>query len=81
MFTTAQLLQDAVDGLSIDLKDQFCCVNDFISNKTARIILITASDKSIVDEVVYQFEKNVNTHNLTIIAKHFMKHEFYQLAM
>ena len=81
VFTTAQLLQDAVNSLSIDLKDQFCCVNDFISNKTARIILITASDKSIVDEVVYQFEKNVNTHNLTIIAKHFMKHEFYQLAM
>ena len=34
VFTTAQLLQDAVNSLSIDLKDQFCCVNDFISNKT-----------------------------------------------
>ena len=81
VFTTAQLLQDAVNSLSIDLKDQFCCVNDFISNETTRIILITASDKSLVDEVVYQFEKNVNTHNLTLIAKHFMEHEFYQLAV
>ena len=53
--------------------------------KTSEATTITAtgitSTKSIVDEVVYQFEKNVNTHNLTIIAKHFMKHEFYQLAM
>lgn len=81
VFNTVQLLQEAINSLSIDLRDQFCVCQEFINvpNKT-RIILITASDKFLVDEVIYQFENNVKRHNLTLLSKHFMKDDYYSLG-
>ena len=69
--TTALLLKEALDTLSIDLKDQFCFINELYNLKGNHTIVITGSDKSLVEEVEYQFEKNINSYNLTLVAKHF----------
>ena len=69
--TTALLLKEALDSLSIDLKDQFCFVNELCNLKGSHIIVITGSDKSLVEEVEYQFGKNINRYNLTLVSKHF----------
>lgn len=69
--TTATLLKEALDSLSIDLRDQFCFINELINTNTKHIVVVTATDKELVDEVIYQFEKSVNRYNLTLTAKHF----------
>lgn len=68
---TATLLKEALDSLSIDLRDQFCFINELINTNTKHIVVVTATDKDLVDEVIYQFEKSVNRYNLTLTAKHF----------
>ena len=68
---TAMLLKEALDSLSIDLRDQFCFINELINTSTKHIVVVTATDKDLVDEVIYQFEKSVNRYNLTLTAKHF----------
>ena len=78
--TTAMLLKQALDSLSIDLRDQFCVVNELTNNKHSHRILITASDTELVDEVVFQFNKLMNTYNLTLIAKHFCDDDHYSLG-
>ena len=78
--TTAMFLKQALDSLSIDLRDQFCFVNELTNNKHSHRILITASDAELVDEVVFQFEKLVNTYNLTLVAKHFCDDDHYSLG-
>lgn len=57
--------------MSIDLRDQFCFINELINTSTKHIVVVTATDKDLVDEVIYQFEKNVNRYNLTLTAKNF----------
>ena len=69
--TTTTLLKEALDSLSIDLRDQFCFVNELLNTCTKHIVVVTATDKELVDEVIYQFEKSVNRYNLTLTAKHF----------
>ena len=69
--TTATLLKEALDSLSIDLRDQFCFINELINTNTKHIVVVTATDKELADEVIYQFEKSVNRYNLTLTAKHF----------
>ena len=69
--TTATLLKEALYSLSIDLRDQFCFINELINTGTKHIVVVTATDKELVDEVVYQFKKNVNRYNLALTAKHF----------
>lgn len=69
--TTAQLLKEALDSLSIDLRDQFCFINELFNSDKKHIVVITATDRELVDEVIYQFGKIVNRYNLTLVAKHF----------
>ena len=69
--TTAMFLKEALDSLSIDLRDQFCFINELINTGKRHVVVITATDKELVDEVIYQFEKIINRYNLTLVAKHF----------
>ncbi|MEG2706893.1 MAG: hypothetical protein RR959_06090 [Erysipelotrichaceae bacterium] len=68
--TTVMLLKEALDSLSIDLRDQFCFINELINDRQ-HILVLTATDKELVDEVIFQFEKKVNTYNLALVAKHY----------
>lgn len=69
--TTAIFLKEALDSLSIDLHDQFCFVNELFNTGKKHVVILTATDKELVDEVIYQFEKKINTYNLALSAKHF----------
>ena len=78
--TTATLLKEALDSLSIDLRDQFCFINELLNTNTKHIVVVTATDKELVDEVIYQFEKAVKRHCLTLSAKHFDNDTYSLLA-
>lgn len=78
--TTALLVKKALDGLSIDLRDQFCFVNE-LEHSERHYVVITATDQSLVDEVIYWFEKFVNDYNLTMSAKNFLSlADYYNLS-
>lgn len=69
--TTSIFLKEALETLHIDLHDQFCFVNELFNSDKSHVVILTAADKDLVDEVIYQFEKKINTYNLTLSAKHF----------
>lgn len=69
--TTVIFLKEALETLHIDLRDQFCFVNELFNSDKSHVVILTATDKELVDEVIYQFEKKINTYSLTLSAKHF----------
>ena len=68
--TTGILLQKSLNGLSIDLIDQFCFVNE-IKHNNNHYVIITATDLSLCEEFKYWFNKLVNTRTFELSAQHY----------
>ena len=76
MINTTLLLKKSMDSLSIDLCTDFCFINELINKENLLIVVITATERSFIDEVLFWFDKYVK-ESLEYSCKNF---DFYSLS-
>jgi len=68
--TTSIFLKEALETLHIDLRDQFCFVNELFNSDKSHVVILTATDKELVDEVIYQFEKEIKKQIINLVSSY-----------